>query len=282
MKKLILLLGMILLSNGAMAANCDYSCVEPYDMNNKFRAVLSNVTGLNFLTENRVESIMKKEVFKIAQADELKINVKSHSSKDIKNGIFKSMSVSGKNVVVNDIHFSSLKLATLCDFNYIKQSGKEIVFVEDMPISFDVVVTPDDINNTMKHSRYAKIIDDLNRLTQTYGGGLQISSTKVSIQNKKFYYVIGFSIPFITKEPKVVISADLRVKDGKIDYKNTKLASGHIKLDLQKLDFAINYLNPLNFSVNIISNKNSKVIVKNVEIKDDAIYSDGIIIVPKD
>ena len=282
MKKIILLLGMALLTNCTAFANCDYECVAPYDMNNKFRAVVSTITGINYLVENNLESIIKKEVLKIGQADDLKVKINSYSPKDLKNGIFKSMTVSGNNVVVNDIHFSSLKLSTLCDFNYVKQSGKEILFMEDMPLSFDVVVTPDDINNTMKHSRYNKVIGDVNRLAQTYGGGLQISSTKVAIKNKKFYFVIGFNIPFVTKEPKIVISADLKVKDGKIDYSNTKLASGHIKLDLQKLDFVINYINPLNFSVNIISNKNSKVIVKNVEMKENAISADGIIIVPKD
>ena len=51
---------------------------------------------------------------------------------------------------------------------------------------------------------------------------------------------------------------------------------------LNKLDFIMNYLNPLDFSVNIFDNKSAKVNVKNVEIKDDMVFAQGVIVVPKD
>jgi hypothetical protein len=44
----------------------------------------------------------------------------------------------------------------------------------------------------------------------------------------------------------------------------------------------MNYLNPLDFSVNIFDNKDAKVFVKNVDIKDGMVYANGIIVVPKD
>jgi hypothetical protein len=282
MKKIILLLGLLLLTSNVTFAQCDYECVAPYNMNNKFRAVLSNVVGANALTEMKLESILKKEVLKIAFADELKINIDSYSPKDLKNGIFKGMHVKGKNVVLNDIHFNSFTADTLCDFNYIKQSGKEIIFVEAMPLSFEASMDSAAINATVENAKYKKIMSDLNKILSSYGMGFQVSSTKMSIKNNKLYYVIGFDVPFMTKEHRVVIQSDLRVKDGKIAFNNTQLVSSRLNLKLNKLDFILNYLNPLDFSVNILDNKDAKVNVKDVEIKDNMVYAKGVVVVPKD
>lgn len=282
MKKIILLLGMLFMAGGSAFAQCEYECVAPYNLNNKARAVISNITGANWFIENRVESILKKEVLKIASADKLKISIDSYSPKDLKNGIFKSMEVKGENVVINNIYLDNLNLKTLCDFNYIRQSGKEIVFVEAMPVAFDLIMSDSNINKTIQNDKYKKIVKDLNKLGISYGLGLEVSSTKVSIKNNKFYYIIGFEIPFISKEQRIVIQADLRVKDGEIDFANTQLVSNKFNLNLKKLDFMLNYLNPLEFSVNIFDNKDAKVYVKNVELVDNAIKADGVIIVPKD
>ncbi len=281
MKKIILLLGILIVGAPSFAL-CEYDCVAPYNLNNKFRAVMSNITGANAIVENRLESILKKEVLKIASADHLKINIDSYSPKDLKNGIFKGLKVKGKNVVINDIYLNDLEMETLCDFNYIRQSGKEIVFVEAMPMSFEVAMDSGSINKTVEDGKYKKVTSDLNRMMSSYGMGLQVSSTRISIKNDKLYYVIGFGLPFIAKEQKIVVQADLRVKDGKIDFNNTQLVSNKFNLKLNKLDFILNYLNPLDFSVNLFDNKDAKVTVKDVEIRDDMVYAKGIIVVPKD
>ncbi len=282
MKKIILLLGMLLLANTASLAACDYECVAPYNMNTKFRTFLSSVSGLNFTSEKAAQKILKREISKVAPSDTLKVKLDSYSSKDLKNGIFKSLSLKAENMNINDIYLSYLEMNTLCDFNYIKQSGKDVVFMEDFPMSFNIQMTADDINKTMESERYQKIINDLNRLGNSYGGGIKISSTKVAISANKFYYVIGLSIPFIRLEQKLIINSDLRVRKGKIDFVNTKLVSDSFSLDLKKVDFILNYLNPLDFSVNILDNKDAKVSVDSVDIKNNVIWAEGVAIIPKD
>ena len=89
-------------------------------------------------------------------------------------------------------------------------------------------------------------------------------------------------MPFVKREQKIVLETDIRVKNGKVALNNTRLVSGPIKLDLKKIDFMMNYLNPLDFSVKILENKEAQVNVKNIEIKDNNIIADGIIIIPKD
>ena len=282
MKKIIILLGLCLLSSTAsIAANCEYSCVEPYDINGKFSTFISNITGLNFTQTKISEAVLKKSISKTLKGDKnLKVDIESYSAKDLKNGIFKSLLISGENVVVEDIYLSSLELKSLCDFNYVQYDKKgNLTFKEDFPMSFNITMDSDNINNTMKSDKYKKIINDVNKLGL---GGIKVASTTSSIRGNKFYYALNIEIPFIKKEQKVEISADIKVKNGKIDFDNTRLASNSFNLDLKRFDFLIDYLNPLDFSANIFNNKDAKVYIKNIAIKNNTIVTDGIIIVPKD
>ncbi len=282
MRKIILLLGLLLAVNNTSYAACDYSCTAPYNMNAKYKTFFSAISGYNSFVENKAESILEKEIAKFIVSDNLKVDIESFSPGDLKNGIFKSSEITANDLVVNDIHLSYLNLSSLCDFNYIKSNGSDVTFMEDFPMSFDIVMTQDDINRTMKHERYQKIIKDINKLATKSGVGLQIESTTVAIKANKFYYIIGVNVPFVRREQKLVFESELIIKNGNIDFHNTKLVSGPFKLDLKKVDFIMNYLNPLDFSVNIVANKKAEINVKNVEIKDNQILTDGIIIIPKD
>ena len=282
MRKIILLLGLLLAVNNTSYAACDYSCTAPYNMNAKYKTFFSAISGYNSFVENKAESILEKEIAKFIVSDNLKVDIESFSPGDLKNGIFKSSEITANDLIVNDIHLSYLNLSSLCDFNYIKTNGSDVTFMEDFPMSFDIVMTQDDINRTMKHERYQKIVKDINKLAAKSGVGLQIESTTVAIKANKFYYIIGVNVPFVRREQKLVFESELIIKNGNIDFHNTKLVSGPFKLDLKKVDFIMNYLNPLDFSVNIVANKKAEINVKNVEIKDNQILTDGIIIIPKD
>ena len=281
MKKIILLLGfLMLINNCAIGYECDYKCVEPYDMNGKFGTFFSSVTGMNFVKTQISEAVIKKAASKIVKGDKnLKIDLDSYSAKDLNNGIFKSFSMSAKNVNIDGIYLSSVEMKSLCDFNYVQyDKNGNLTFKEDFPMSFAFEMSADDINNTMQSEQYKKVINDLNRLSFA---GIKVSSTSASIRGNQFYYVINIAIPFM-KEQKVEITADLQVKDGKIDFENTRLSSNSFKLDLKKIDFLMNRLNPLDFSINIFDNKEAKVYIKNIAIKNNVIVTDGIAVIPKD
>ena len=246
------------ISTSAMAADCEYKCVEPYDMNGKFGTFFSSISGLNFAKTQISESVLKKSVSKIVKGDKnLKVDIDSYSAKDLSNGIFKSLSISAKNVNVEGIYLSSLEMKSLCEFNYVQYDKKgNLTFKEDFPLSFAFEMSAEDNNNTMQSEQYKKVINDLNKLSFA---GIKVSSTSASIRGNRFYYVINIAIPFV-KEQKVEITADLNVKNGKIDFENTRLSSNSFKLDLKKIDFIMNYLNPLDFSLNIFDNKKSPAI----------------------
>lgn len=283
MKKLLVLLSFLIMSSTAAAfADCDYNCVAPYDKNSKFRTFAGAISGVNLITEKSLEKAVKKSILKKGSAENLKVNIESYSAKDLKNGIFKSAEIDADNAIMNNIYLTSLKLKTLCDFNYVKQTDDNLEFVEDLPLSFDFEITDSDLNNTMQNDGYKRIINDLNKIGANYGFGVKIASTKTAIKNNKFYYVLKIELPLVKRQQSVVFEANIHIRDGKINYENTRLVSGIFNLDLKKTDFILDYLNPLDFSVNILKDKKANVKVKNVEIINNKIITSGIIVVPKD
>lgn len=282
MKKIILLLGILFVTSTVAQAACDYNCVEPYDLNNKFRTFWGAVSGVNSVVENGVEAAITKEVLKVASADELKVDLNSRSARDLKNGIFKSFELNAKNLIINDIHLVSLDLKTLCDFNYIKAVNKDIVVVEDMPMAFDLSLDQDAINKSMTHPRYKQAVADFNKIAASYGFGFRINSTKVAIKANKFYLITSMSIPHVKREQKVVFESNVRVKNGKIELAQPQLVSGNLRLDVKKVDFLTSYLNPLEYSVKFLDKHNAKINVKELEILENVIYANGVAILPKD
>lgn len=280
MKKLLLVLGITALTlNGALASNCSYKCVEPYDLSHGASRFMSVVTGSNLLGEQVAKILLKKEILKNADG-KISTKVDSYSVKDLKKGIFKSISVKGKDLEMEGIHFTSLNMETVCDFNYISmQDPKNPVFKEDLPLAFSVVMTEDDINQTMMSTDYKRVIESLNLL----GSGMfKITSSKIKIRENKLYYVLKVAIPFVKNTQSIVLTSDLKVVNGEIDFTNTRLINDSLAVDLKKIDKMINYVNPLDFSLNILENKDAELTVQNVKIKDNKILADGFIVIPKD
>ena len=282
MKKILLVLGILFFSvNSANAVNCLYNCVEPYDLSHGMSRFMSAVTGSNLLAEKIAKIILKKEIMKNTDG-KFSVKVNSYSVKDLKKGIFKSLLVKGKEIDAEGVHFSKLTIKTLCDFNYISQEDpKKPIFMEDLPLSFSVVMSEDDLNSTMQTPEYEKMIEKIN----SYGANLglfRIEDTKLKIKNNKLYYVLQVSLPFVKNVQDIIILTDLKVYKGDIDFANTHLVNKKLSIDMKKIDKIINYLNPLDFSLNILENKDAILTVQNVEIKDDKILANGLIVIPKD
>ncbi len=280
MKKILLLLGLLLFSsNLSFAQECEYKCVDPYDMSGKVSSFFSNFTGLNFTRTKISELVLKKTLTKSINGKDLKVDIDSFSGKDLANGIFKSMAISGKNISAEGVYLSSVELKTLCEFNYVSYDKKgNLAFKEDFPMSFNIQMSSDDINKTMQSEKYKNAINGINKLEFA---GLKVKSTETSIRGNQLYYTMYIAVPFM-KDQKIELTGDLKVVNGKINLDNTRLTSNSKSFNFKNIDFLTKYINPLDFSVNIFDNKNAKVYVKNVAIKNNIVFADGIIIIPKD
>lgn len=272
---------MTMFAGMASAKTCTYNCVQPYDLSSGASRFMSTVTGSNFLAKQVAKVILKKELKKNMDG-KFKVSVDSYSVKDLKKGIFKTISIKGTDVNAEGVYVSEFNVHTLCNFNYIAMTdSNDPIFKEDLPMAFQFVLTEDNLNKTMESSDYRKVLDDLNRL----GGNLglfKVNSSKIKIKDNKFYYVLKIAIPFVKNTQEVVLMSDLKAVNGEVDFTNTKLMNSRVSIDLGKIDRIINYLNPLDFSLNILENKDAEVMVQNIKIKDNRIIVDGFFVIPKD
>lgn len=288
MKKIWLTLGILAASltigvNSVYAA-CEsvFSCSAPYDLSNRFTGAITKVTGVNILSEKVAEKILKDQILKNASG-KFKVNIDSYSVSDLKAGRFKSMHIHGENVVADKVYFSTLDVNTLCDFNYIvyNQQNKTAIFKEDFPLHFAVGLSESDLNNTMRAAGYEKIIKQVNSFGKAFAM-FQISSSQVKIMNNKFIYVLKVALPFMNTTQDMAVVSDLSVKNGEICFNNPQLMHKYFSADFGKIAKALNYLNPLEFSLNVLEGKDAVLNVQNVNIVNNKINIDGTINIPKD
>ena len=283
MKKIILSFVLLLAVQGVQAQDCStLKCPAPYDLTSGFSRGMSTVTGQKFLSEKIGEKLVKKAIKKNITSGDIKVNLDAYSVRDLKAGRFKSLEINGKNVDIQGVYVSSFNAKTLCNFNYIANDKKgNYIVKEDIPASFNAIITEEDLNKTMLSSDYKRMIDDINSI----GGNLnifQITSTNIKLKNDKMYYVLKYSMPFVRKTKELVITANLKVENGQIELANTSFLNNSMALDVDKLSKLINYINPLDFSAKILENKDAKFNIETVNISNGKITIDGNMTILKD
>ena len=283
MKKIILSFVLLLAVQGVQAQDCStLKCPAPYDLTSGFSRGMSTVTGQKFLSEKIGEKLVKKAIKKNITSGDIKFNLDAYSVRDLKAGRFKSLEINGKNVDIQGVYISSFNAKTLCNFNYIANDKRgNYIVKEDIPASFNAIITEEDLNKTMLSSDYKRMIDDINSI----GGNLnifQITSTNIKLKNDKMYYVLKYSMPFVRKTKELVITANLKVENGQIELANTSFLNNSMALDVDKLSKLINYINPLDFSAKILENKDAKFNIETVNISNGKITIDGNMTILKD
>lgn len=281
MKKILVLLGAIVISStSAFATDCSsFKCpANPYSDN----LSISNVTGTNFLAERIANTIIKKQILRDSQG-KYKVNLESYNIAALKKGIFKSLEITGEDTVTDGIYASMIKLRTVCDYNYIEINNKEktTTFKEDFGMAYAVQFTESDLNKTMANSQYTDLIRKVNSIGNTTKM-FNISSTSAKIINNKLVYVMRVAVPLLNLKKDVAIQTDLKVRNGEIIIDEAELMTEAMKVDVNKLLKLVNYLDPLDFSMELMKNKDANMQVKEVNIKDNKINVSGLITVAKD
>lgn len=281
MKKILVLLGAIVISStSAFATDCSsFKCpANPYSDD----LSISNVTGTNFLAERIANTIIKKQILRDSQG-KYKVNLESYNIAALKKGIFKSLEITGEDTVTDGIYASMIKLRTVCDYNYIEINNKEktTTFKEDFGMAYAVQFTESDLNKTMANSQYTDLIRKVNSIGNTTKM-FNISSTSAKIINNKLVYVMRVAVPLLNLKKDVAIQTDLKVRNGEIIIDEAELMTEAMKVDVNKLLKLVNYLDPLDFSMELMKNKDANMQVKEVSIKDNKINVSGLITVAKD
>ncbi len=272
----------LLLSSTALGKNCNYDefkCKEESGLTPSYSRFFSQITGTNFIAERIAQSIIKKNIKKTVGGD-FSVRLKSYSTKDMKAGRFKSFEIKGKHINIDSIYLSEFKMRTLCDFNYISlDKDWNMTIVDDVPLIFDITITQDDLNKTMESKEYKRLLSDINLL----GAGIfTVESSSMKIKDDKIYYIMNIAIPFVRGTQEVAMCAELEAVNGDIKFVNVELLNKNFMLKSHKLSTILNYINPLDFSVKILENKDARLNINNVLIIDNKILVDGSVVLLKD
>ena len=280
MKKILVLIGAILISAGStFASQCNFECPgNPY----AFSYSISNFTGTNFLAERIANMLIKKQILKESQG-KYKVNLQSYNVSALKDGIFKSLEITGTDTITNGVYASSVKFKTLCDYNYIEINNKEntATFKEAFGMAFAIQFSEDDLNETMENSAYKEMIRRVNNIGNA-SKMFNISSSSIKIEDNKLVYIIKVAVPLLNIKKELEVETSLKAHNGEIVIDKAELNTEYFKIDVDKLSNLINYLNPLDFSLELMKNKDANMHVKDVVIKDDKINVRGLITIDKD
>lgn len=286
MKKTLLLFGFIIFFITQLTpvfAICNYSGFCPpqaYNLSSKKGQAISNRLGATLLSEKIAQFRIKDELRKRTKQN-FNVSVKSYSIMDLLRGRFKSIMITGKNLDIDGVYLSSLKLKTVCDFNYVRFDKSPIQFKDNMIIGFSTVISDQDLTKTMQSSGY---LDKLN-CVNVRGCGItffKLSEAGVNIKDNKLHFKIKVTSQLLLEKPlDIAMSTDLAAKDGRIVLSKIDLANVVKGVDLSKVANQLNSINPLTFTLEVLENKNSKMCISSVKISENKILIKGNIYIPK-
>lgn len=283
MKKLILLLTLIVFCATPSLATCDYAAFCPqraYDLSSKTGQAISKRLGATSLSELIAQKKIQEDLKK-ATNQNFQVSVKSYSFQDFMHGRFKSITISGKNLNIEGAYLTSLELKTLCDFNYVKLDKTPIQFKENMIIGFKTEISDADLVKTIHSNGY---LDKLN-CVDVKGCGItffKLSGADVKIKNNKLYFTARITSQLLLAKPlDIVLATDLKAEDGRIVFTKVDLGDLVKGVDLSKVAYQLNAMNPLTFSLDVLENENTKMCIKQVDIVGDRIIVKGNIFIPR-
>lgn len=278
MKKILLLILMILLFSNVAMAQTTYCCSVPEKLSSPIARGVTNAMGCNLIAKKAAKTAIIKLLKRHSQGD-YDVKIDSYSALDLKKGKFKSAEVVGKNVNVQGIYISNLKMNTICNYNWIDYNKKPAVFYTDVPVKFNAEISEDDLNKTLIDLGYIKKITDLNIAGVSF---FKIDNVSFKLKNNKLYLIAHMKAPLLLgdKAIKLTFSGKLNIENGKIVLEN--LQSENLRnIDMSKFLDTVNALNPFDMPLDIFKGAETTLSVEDVKIVENKICVNGIIVVKR-
>ena len=267
MKKLFIALLFILFGFNLQVYSSTDKYSQEYLQNQKHFSIFKPVA--EGMVERGIKSALKKET-----GAKFDVKFSGYTLSSMKKGIFKSLEITGKDVKSNDIMIPYVHLKSLTDYNYVEYYKEPIQFKSDMLFAYDIELTEDSINQALADKEYLKTIKSVNKLAYPL---FVVKKVRTKIINNRMYLIMDYNFPIIraSKDKVFVTSYDLKIENGVIKAKNVKLDSSYGNIPLDKVANLINYLNPLEFTLDLFDSKQCSGNVENVNIIDNKIKVDG-------
>jgi len=266
--KFILFLCIVIVASSV----CYASEEQVYKTAPAFVRVTTNAIGYNLLAKKVAKVALKKALNKSAKGD-YKIKIDSYSGVDLKKGKFRGLVIDGENISVDDEFFvSKLHIETTSKYNYVDYNKDPIVFKNDLPMKYEIKISEEDLNKSIKANNTVSVISALIPL-------ISIDTPKVTLLNDKLKISSALKFPF-RKSMKFSMTSDLAVKNGKVVFTNVKASRNNEFTE--KLIELMNDKNMLeNVSVNMFDGAQTNMKVTNIKIEDKNINIDGDLVIKK-
>lgn len=282
-KKLIALLTTIMLTSSiTFADDLTQFCAQPYDMSMKGTKFLTAITGMNFLSRAIANSVVKSELKKSTGAKGFKVKMNSFSANDLAAGRFRGLDISGDNLDFDGIYVTQFNANTVCDFNYVKATTKDIKFKENFIMKYNMTISDVDLRKTLLSKNYLTFLNSLNIKVGPMNL-MELKDVDVKLKADKFYFILKMNNQIFGRNVPVTLnmSSKMKIENGQFKVSEVTFENFNQKISLTQLTNVLNLINPLNFTVDVLNNKNTKLALNNFDIKGNKIMLDGTVFVPK-
>lgn len=282
-RKLIALLTTIMLTSSiTFADDLTQFCAQPYDMSMKGTKFLTAITGMNFLSRAIANSVVKSELKKSTGAKGFKVKMNSFSAKDLAAGRFRGLDISGDNLDFDGVYVTQFNANTVCDFNYVKATTKDIKFKENFIMKYNMTISDVDLRKTLLSKNYLTFLNSLNIKVGPMNL-MELKDVDVKLKADKFYFILKMNNQIFGRNVPVTLnmSSKMKIENGQFKVSEVTFENFNQKISLTQLTNVLNLINPLNFTVDVLNNKNTKLALNNFDIKGNKIMLDGTVFVPK-
>lgn len=247
---------------------------EDYLKNNKH--LLSMHCMGDFAAKSAIKHSLKKQA-----PGKYKVKFKGYTLYGLKQGIFKSLEIKGKNITLEGIEIPYFTLQTLTDYNWIDYRQNPVIIKTDMGFKYELHLSEKSINDGLRTEEYLKILRKINKRAYPV---FTLNDVQVKIKNNKLHVIMSYNFPISPRENDrtFVVSSGLRIVNNEIFPCNIAFDKAYGNLPLKKVANLINILNPLNFTMKLIDNKKGDIKIEEIKILDDIVVINGKIYVKGD
>ncbi len=268
-KNLILLLAGILTISPAFAQTDKTS--EDYLKNKKHFAIMN--PSAEFVAQRIIKKSLKKET-----AGKYKVSFDGYTLHSMKQGVFKNLKITGKDLTIEKMEVPYMSLKTLSDYNRIDYTQKPPVVKTDMVMAYEVDLSEKTINQALDHKEYKKTLEKVNKYAYPL---FVLNNVDVKLRNDKVYIIMEYNFPIAPskKNKTFMVATTLKALNGKVETKDIEIDSAYGNLSNSKVRNLIDLLNPLSFTLDLMNTQKCKGKIENVKIVDNIIKINGKIYV---
>lgn len=232
---------------------------------------------MNPVAECFAQKIIKKSLKKETGAN-FKVKFDGYTLSSMKQGIFKYLEITGKNVDVEGINISYVNLKTLSDYNWVDYTQNPPVMKSDMTFAYELNLSEQAMNQALSTQDYKKSLKKVNDIAYPL---FCIKNVRIKVKGDRLYIIMDYNFPIKNskKDKTFAVSTEFKVSDGKILANNVKLDKAYGNIPLDKITNLVNLLDPLSFTLDLMDSKKCNAKVENVKIEDDFVKINGRIFV---